>query len=149
VVVLRPTSEEHPSDLALPIWIGPNEAAAIGIALEDQPSARPLTHDLLVSAIHALDAQIDRILIDHVEGSTFFATVVLAHDKKTLRLDARPSDSIALAVRTGAPLFVSEEILNTVALPYRGSFDRQNENDIKEFREFLESVKPEDFTSQD
>ncbi|MDR0308488.1 MAG: bifunctional nuclease family protein [Coriobacteriales bacterium] len=147
VIVLRPTGSARQDDRALPIWIGPSEATAIGSVLEKQAVVRPMTHDLLTNAIHALHADIDRILIDRVEGSTFYATVVLNQGGETLRLDARPSDSIALAVRTSAPLFVSEEVLDAAALPFLATLNANNKDDMKEFREFLDSVKPEDFGS--
>ena len=148
VVVLRPTGATKHDTRALPIWIGPSEASAIGIALEDKPHTRPMTHDLMTDIIHSLQGEVERVLIDRVEGSTFYATIVINQDGETLRLDARPSDSIALALRMHAPLFVSEEVLDFAALPYPGSPSstaKQSESEIAEFRKFLESVQPEDF----
>jgi bifunctional DNase/RNase len=129
----------------MPIWIGPSEAAAIGLALEGQPRVRPMTHDFLANVIDALHAEIDKIVIDRVDGSTFFATVSLEHDGQHIPIDARPSDSIALAIRAQAPLFVDESVLNTSSFPYVFAKDDNRESAMEEFRDFLDSVSPEDF----
>lgn len=152
VVILRPLTEG--SDVVdrrvLPIWIGPSEAAAIGVALEGVPLSRPMTHDLLTSAVHALNGDISSILINRVDGSTFYASVFLTSGDKTFEIDARPSDSIALAVRTHAPLYVDEQVLEEAALPYlpgraAPSPPPPTEDDFEEFRSFIDSVSPEDF----
>jgi bifunctional DNase/RNase len=145
VVVLRPLDEHGTSARVLPIWIGPTEAASIGIALEGQPRVRPMTHDFLASIIDALHANIERVVIDRVEGSTFYATVTLGQDGKTIAVDARPSDSIALAMRTQAPLFVDEDVLNSSSFPYLFSDTDSRETALEEFKGFLESISPEDF----
>jgi bifunctional DNase/RNase len=151
VIILRPLDEEPSSSerRVLPIWIGPSEAAAIGVALEGVPHSRPMTHDLLASAVEALRGGIEAVLINRVEGSTFYASVFLTQGDKTIEIDARPSDSIALAVRTHSPLYVDEQVLAEASLPYmpgRG-LSAPDESDIEDFRTFLDSVSPEDFTS--
>ncbi|MCL1846467.1 MAG: bifunctional nuclease family protein [Coriobacteriia bacterium] len=145
VVVLRPLDDTMSSARVLPIWIGPTEAASIGIALEGQPRVRPMTHDFLASIIEALHADIERVVIDRVEGSTFFATVTLGQSGETIAVDARPSDSIALAVRTKSPLFVDEDVLNSSSFPYLFSNTTNREAAMKDFRGFLDSITPEDF----
>ena len=145
VVVLRPVSEHSASARVLPIWIGPTEAASIGIALEGQPRVRPMTHDFLASTIKALHANIQRVVIDRVEGSTFFATVTLDQSGESIAIDARPSDSIALAVRTQCPLFVDEDVLNSSSFPYLFSKSSSRETELEDFKTFLESISPEDF----
>jgi bifunctional DNase/RNase len=146
VVVLRPLDEgSATTSRVLPIWIGPTEAAAIGIALEGQPRVRPMTHDFMASIIYALNADIERVVIDRVEGSTFFATVFLQQDGQVLRIDARPSDSIALAVRTQSPLFVDEDVLNASSFPYIFAQHESHERALEEFKSFLDSISPEDF----
>lgn len=146
VVVLRPVRESEADNiLVLPIWIGPTEAAAIGIALEGQPHARPMTHDLLATIIFALGAEVERVVIDRVEGSTFFATINLLVNDDVVHIDARPSDSIALAVRTQAPLYVDEDVLNASSFPYIFAPHSDKESAMEEFRSFLDSISPEDF----
>ena len=149
VVVLRPLEEHGTSSRVLPIWIGPTEAASIGIALEGQPHIRPMTHDFLANIIQALHADIERVVIDRVEGSTFFATVTLDHSGESIAVDARPSDSIALAVRTQSPLFVDEDVLNSSSFPYLFSSMTNRETALDEFKSLLESISPEDFKIQE
>jgi bifunctional DNase/RNase len=145
VVVLRPLDEGVASSRVLPIWIGPTEAASIGIALEGQTRLRPMTHDFLANTIYALKADIDRVVVDRVEGSTYFATVYLRQSERTIQIDARPSDSIALAVRTQSPLFVDEDVLNSASFPYIFAKNENKESAMDEFRSFLDAISPEDF----
>jgi len=147
VVVLRPLDDGGTNARVLPIWIGPTEAASIGIALEGQPRVRPMTHDFLANIIKSLHAEIERVVIDRVEGSTFFATVTLDQNGEAIAVDARPSDSIALAVRTQSPLFVDEDVLNSSSFPYLFSGADNRESAMEEFKGFLESISPEDFVS--
>jgi bifunctional DNase/RNase len=138
----------------LPIWIGPSEAASIGVALEHHPQPRPMTHDLLANTIYALGAKLERVVIDRVEGSTFYATVYVNRDGRILNIDARPSDSIALAVRMKAPLFVDEDVMNAASHKFSRSTGDTDVPDVldnpdeamDEFRDFLDSITPEDFT---
>lgn len=152
VIILRPLEDtlDDTERRVLPIWIGPSEAAAIGVALEGVPHSRPMTHDLLTSAVQALHGDIISVLISRVEGSTFYASVFLTQDGQTIEIDARPSDSIALAVRARAPLFVDEQVLAEAALPYLPgrppSAQPLDEDDVEDFRSFLDSVTPEDFS---
>jgi bifunctional DNase/RNase len=152
VIILRPLEDlpDGAERRVLPIWIGPSEAAAIGVALEGVPHSRPMTHDLLASAVQALRGDIDSVLISRVEGSTFYASVFLSQGGQTIEIDARPSDSIALAVRAQAPLFVDEQVLEEASLPYlpgRPAMGPLDEGDVEDFRSFLETVSPEDFNA--
>ena len=146
VVVLRPQQEDVLTERVLPIWIGPAEAASIGIALEGQTRLRPMTHDFLANAIYALGSSVERVVIDRVEGTTFYATVYLQRDGHTINLDARPSDSIALALRMNVPLFVDEDVFNAASYPYDFSDVGNREVALSEFHTFIESVSPEDFS---
>jgi len=148
VVVLRPRHDEVLSERVLPIWIGPAEAASIGIALEGQTRLRPMTHDFLATTIQALGSDVERIVIDRVEGSTFYATVYLQRDGHIINLDARPSDSIALALRMNVPLFVDEDVLNSASYPYDFSKERDTEAAMGDFRSFIDSISPEDFSRE-
>lgn len=100
----------------LPIWIGPSEADSIALKLQDVSVPRPLTHDLLHSAIQTLGAQVSRIVVSDLNNDTFFATIVLEHKENTVELDARPSDAIALAVRTGAPIFADDSVVEKAGI---------------------------------
>jgi bifunctional DNase/RNase len=100
----------------LPIVIGLNEASAIKLKISGFKPPRPLTHDLLHNTIKELDAVVDKIIIDKLEENTFHAKLILRQDGKIKIVDARPSDSIALAVRCNAPIFVEEEVLKKAEL---------------------------------
>ncbi len=142
VIVLKPLEDEAGSGRLLPIWIGHPEATAILLAIEGVETPRPMTHDLLGGIIEAMDAYVDRVEVTRVDEGTFYAAIVLRSEERTRIVDARPSDSIALAVRTGAPIYVAEEVLNTAAVTDEPV---DEELEIEEFRQFLEHVDPEDF----
>ena len=107
VVILK----EKSSQRYLPIWIGPAEAESIAIKLQDVSVPRPLTHDLITNIIGELGAKISAILVSDLTNDTFFAKIVLDHDGGQVEIDSRPSDAIALAVRTKAPIYVDEGVL--------------------------------------
>ena len=107
VVILK----EKDSDRYLPIWIGPAEADAIAVKLQDISVPRPLTHDLLTSIIDSLGATVKHILVSDLESDTFYARIAINIDGKSLEIDSRPSDAIALAVRTKAPIFAEERVM--------------------------------------
>ncbi|MFP4472953.1 MAG: bifunctional nuclease family protein [Candidatus Omnitrophota bacterium] len=113
VIVLKETDGTR----KFPIMIGPVEASSIKLKLAEVKPPRPLTHDLLVSTIEGLGARLEAVEIDALRNGTFFAKLVLNHsDGKTVRVDARPSDTIALAVRTQTPIFVADEVLDQAAI---------------------------------
>lgn len=147
VIVLRPLIEAPGHGRLLPIWIGHPEATAILLALEGVELPRPLTHDLMKSMLDALDANVERVEITRVEDGTFFAVIVLSAQGKTLVIDARPSDSIALAIRTAAPIFVAEEVLDSSSVPDEPGATVDEEAEVQAFRDFLDQVGPEDFQS--
>ena len=103
--------KEKDGERLLPIVIGLNEASAIKLKLSGFEPPRPLTHDLLHSTIKNLEANLDRVVIDKIEDNTFHAKLILKQDGKLKTVDARPSDSIALAVRAKAPIFVEDDVL--------------------------------------
>jgi len=108
IVVLKDEQEKF----FLPIWVGIFEANAIALQLENVTTPRPMTHDLLRNMISELDARVTRVVINDLRDSTFFAQIRLITGDKTLELDARPSDAIALALRTEAPIFVAQTVLD-------------------------------------
>jgi uncharacterized protein len=112
VVILKDTE----GDRYLPIWIGPWEASAIAMKLQGVAADRPLTHDLFVAAIERLGARIDRVVISELAEETYHARLVLARDGEEVELDARPSDCVALAVRTSVRILVAEEVLEQAGL---------------------------------
>ena len=147
VIVLKPLVEIPGHGRLLPIWIGHPEATAILLALEGVELPRPLTHDLMKSMLDTLDAHVERIEITHVEDGTFYAAIIVRAEEKTLIIDARPSDSIALAIRVAAPIFVAEEVLDTAAVPDEPGSVVDEEAEVDAFRDFLKDVNPEDFDS--
>lgn len=128
----------------LPILIGPFEATAIALALEGTPIPRPLSHDLMKSIIEALRGKVLRIVIHDIHENTFYAKIVIEHNGKNLEIDARPSDSIALALRTNAPIFVSERIIleETVVEP------KAEDSDLQKFKKYIDNLKPADFLKE-
>jgi uncharacterized protein len=134
IVLLKETG----GDRYLPIWIGAVEATAIAFAQQGMLPARPLTHDLFRDVIDALGAQLRTVNITALREGIFFADLVFSNG---IEVSARPSDSIALALRTGAAIFASDEVLDEagVAIP-----DEQ-EDEVEKFREFLDQISPDDF----
>ncbi|MFH1032670.1 MAG: bifunctional nuclease family protein [Chloroflexota bacterium] len=112
VVILK----EKSADRYLPIWIGPAEADAIAVKLQDVSVPRPLTHDLLCAVVNALGATINSIVVTDLKNDTFYAKVKLAVDGQELEVDSRPSDALALAVRVEAPIFVEETVLDKAGI---------------------------------
>ena len=108
IVVLKDDDEKF----FLPIWVGIFEANAIALQLENVTTPRPMTHDLLRNLISEMDGRVTRVVISDLRDSTFFAQIRVISGGRTLELDARPSDAIALALRTEAPIFVAQEVLD-------------------------------------
>ena len=139
IVLLRDEEEMN----FLPIWIGIFEAAAIAMELQGVQPPRPMTHDLLKTAIEKFEGKILKVIINDVKEGTFYAVIEIeGKDGKKLSLDARPSDAIALAVRTKAPIFVSEVVMMQAKLVNA----EKDAEETKKFKEFIENMKPEDFT---
>ena len=130
----------------LPIWIGHPEAAAILIKLQGTELPRPMTHDLLTSIIGRFEADVARITVTELKESTFYATLTLSKEGEMIDIDSRPSDALALAVRTDAPIFASTALIDENAIEFEREVD-DSEEIVESFRDFLESVSPEDFNS--
>lgn len=137
VVILK----EKEGERVLPIWIGPAEAQAIARELAGQRFPRPLTHDLLATIVEGLKAKVTRVVIADLRDNTFFAQLVIDRDGEVVVVDARPSDSIAVALRTGADIFVNEKLLNEPG----EQEEPTDEEKAQELRRFLENLDPEDF----
>jgi bifunctional DNase/RNase len=131
----------------LPIFIGGPEATAIAYALENLVPPRPQTHDLMKNLLDELGARVRRIEVTELVDHTFYAEIELETGGKVHRISSRPSDAIALAVRIGAQIFASEEVLDEAGHVPTEEPEEENEEVVAEFREFIESVNPEDFAS--
>ena len=107
IVILK----QKDGDKFLPIWIGPQEADAIAVKLQDMSVPRPLTHDLLCSFLDIASASVEHVLINNLESDTFYARILFKIGDKVEEIDSRPSDAIALAVRIGVPIYVEEEVI--------------------------------------
>lgn len=138
IVLLRETGATR----YLPIFIGASEATAIALALEGVEPQRPMTHDLLREVIDALGATVDRVQVTALRDGIYFADLVLRRDTDELRVSSRPSDAIALAARTDAPISVAAAVLDEAGVEIR---DEDEETEVERFRSFLDSVQPEDF----
>jgi len=130
----------------LPIWIGHPEAAAILMKLQGANTPRPMTHDLLTEVLEQLDARIVRIAVTELRENTFYALITVAVNGSEIEIDSRPSDAIALAVRSGAPIFAAEAVIEESAIEFEHE-DVNEEEVVEEFKKFLDEVKPEDFSA--
>ena len=136
VVILR----DEGDGVFLPIWVGIFEANAIAIEMEKIATPRPMTHDLLKNVLAELHARVDRIVINELKENTFFARIHLSRGTETWIIDSRPSDAIALALRSKADIFVEEEVLEK-SRTLRAEGDEQ---DPERLKKWLEEVNPED-----
>lgn len=130
---------------ALPIYIGQDQAKAIISALENQTPPRPLTHDLFVNLMETWDMALERIIIHSLQDNTFYAVLIVAQGETKREIDARPSDAIAIALRTNSPIWVMEEVIADASIPVDRDAD---EAERKAFREFLNNLRPEDFSQR-
>lgn len=144
VVILK----ERDGDRMLPIWIGPAEASAIAMELAGMKFTRPLTHDLLKQVIVGLGADLRKVIITRVKDNTYYAELHIYRDDAVIQIDARPSDSIAVALRLKAPIFTSETLLELTSVE---TTDVQTEAgptetlDPDALKNYLQNLDPEDF----
>ena len=140
IVLLRDKEERN----FLPIWIGMFEAAAIAMELQEFKPPRPMTHDLISKIIDSLDGKVQKIIISEIIENTFYAVIELKPSAKTkvIRIDSRPSDAIAIAVRTGVPIFVSEQVMMKAKMVNA----EKDEEESKNFKDFIDNINPEDFS---
>jgi bifunctional DNase/RNase len=160
VVILK----EKVSDRYLPIWIGPSEADAIAVKLQGVALPRPLTHDLLNSVIDNLGGVVNSIIVNDLKEDTFFAKVIIDTSGKQMEIDSRPSDALALAVRTGVPIYADESVLDKAGVLLdgeqgrpifdekdipRGKISKVNDEDMKKkmsaFYDFINTLDLDDF----
>jgi bifunctional DNase/RNase len=144
VILLKPIDEIPGEGILLPIWIGQLESTSILVAVERAPVPRPMAHDLMVSIIETLGADVSRIEVTRIEEGTFYAEITLATPAGRRVVDARPSDAVALASRVGAAIWVADPVMEDAGVP-----DVLTESDaaerMDEFKKFLDEASPEDF----
>jgi uncharacterized protein len=131
----------------LPIWIGHPEAAAILMKLQGAATPRPMTHDLFTDLLGQLDARVTRIAVTELRENTFYAAITISIDGSEIEVDSRPSDAIALAVRSDAPIFAADSVIEESAIEFEHE-DVNEEEVVEEFKKFLDEVKPEDFSTE-
>ncbi len=136
IVLLRDSS----GDRVLPIWVGVFEANAIALQIENIPTPRPMTHDLLRDIIADLNGRVERIVVTDLKESTFYALIYLRVAGELVAIDARPSDAIALALRTKAPIFVEEAVIENA----KSADVSPDPSDTDRLQKWLESLTPDD-----
>ncbi len=124
----------------LPIWVGIFEANAIALQIERIDTPRPMTHDLLRNVLLHLDAEVEKIVVTELRDNTFYAVIHILLGGENMTIDSRPSDAIALALRTDSPIFVTEQVINSSR---NITLDKEN-LDPEDVKEWLENLNPED-----
>jgi len=135
------TLEEIKGQRLVPIWIGVNEGNAIGLKLQGEELPRPMTHDLMMNFLGALDVKVEKVVVTDLKEGTYYATITLANGTRRYEIDARPSDAMALAVRTGSAIFVTEKVLKKCPVIMKPI----SETEVDKFKKDLQDLKPEDF----
>jgi len=137
IVLLKDASDRR----ALPIYIGQEQARQIMGALENQKPPRPLTHDLIVNILEVWNMTLEKVIIHSLQKDTFYAALIVQQGDVKKEIDARPSDAIAVALRTNAPIWVMEEVIADASIPVDRDAD---EAEQQAFREFISNLRPED-----
>ena len=135
------------SNKFLPIWIGHPEAAAILMRLQGASTPRPMTHDLLVDILGEVETKCTQVAVTELRDNTFFATITLVANGREIEIDSRPSDALALAVRSGAPIYAAEDVIAESAIEFEHEVE-DTEEVVGKFRKFLDEVSPEDFGAE-
>ena len=140
IVLLKATD----TNKFLPIWIGHPEAAAILMKLQGANTPRPMTHDLINDVLSELDVACTKVSVTELRENTFYAAITLSMDGREVEIDSRPSDALALAVRTEAKIFAAEDVISESAIEFEHDVEDQDEV-VEKFKDFLDNVSPEDF----
>jgi bifunctional DNase/RNase len=148
IVILKDSGSER----YLPIWIGPYEAEAITVSLQDMEVARPLTHDLLRNVIESLNATVLRVNITELRDDVFYARIVLQVDGREMEIDSRPSDALALSVRVHVPVYVAEAVMEEAATVPEAEVEGEEEQPgsderLEVFKDFVDSLDLDDLDS--
>lgn len=144
VVILKDVNAER----YLPIWIGPYEAEAIAIRLQNREVARPLTHDLLNNVIAQLGGKVSHITVTDLHDDTFYSRITVNLNGRHLEIDSRPSDAIALAVRTNAPIYVEEDVMAQAGIVPEVDIAEETDKELTPFRNFIDSLNLDDLPVQ-
>ena len=145
LIILKDIDQER----FLPIWIGPFEAEAITIKLQDVDVKRPLTHDLLNKFISELGATVSHVLVNELRNDTYYARIIVSVDDKHLEIDSRPSDAMALAVRAQVPIFVAEEVMEKASITPEEDQSEMESEDLSAFRDFVNTLDLDDIDAED
>jgi bifunctional DNase/RNase len=142
IVILKVEDENR----YLPIWIGQPEARSILMKLQNQEFSRPLTHDLAVNLVAELGGSMEKVTVTELKDSTFFAVISVEIDGRTVEIDSRPSDAIALAVRSGAEIFAADDVIEEAAVVFEEAIEETPEDEVVDkFKDWMNQVSPEDF----
>jgi uncharacterized protein len=142
IVILKVEDENR----YLPIWIGQPEARSILMKLQNQEFSRPLTHDLAINLVTELGGSMEKVTVTELRDSTFFATISVQINGRTVEIDSRPSDAIALAVRAGAEIFAADEVIEEAAVVFEEAMEETPEDEVVDkFKDWMNQVSPEDF----
>ena len=142
IVILKVEDENR----YLPIWIGQPEARSILMKLQNQEFSRPLTHDLAFNLVTELGGSLERVNVTALRDSTFFATLQVEIDGRTVEVDSRPSDAIAIAVRAGAPIYAADEVIEEAGVVFEEAMEEAPEEEVVDkFKDWMNRVSPEDF----
>ena len=128
----------------LPIWIGHPEAAAILMKLQGATTPRPMTHDLINDMLGELDVSCTKVAVTELKENTFYASITISVNGSEMEIDSRPSDAIALAVRTQAPIFAADDVIEESSIEFEHEVE-DTEEVVEKFKDFLDNVTPEDF----
>ena len=141
IIILKDTL----SDKALPIWVGYFEANAIALEIEKINTPRPMTHDLLRSMISSLHAKVKHVLINDLKDNTFFAVISVIQNGSDMTIDSRPSDAIALALRTKSPIFVEEKVIEAAKKLDLPDPDKIQNDEKQQWKDWITEIKQQDF----
>jgi hypothetical protein len=136
IVILK----DKAGDRVLPIWVGVFEANAIALQIENIATPRPMTHDLIKNILSEIEADVQRIVVSDLRDNTFYAMIYLDRDGETIAIDARPSDAIALALRTRSPIFVEDSVVDSA----KGLDLSKESTDSERLQKWLEGLNPDD-----
>jgi uncharacterized protein len=135
------TLEEADGIRLIPIWVGPAEGMAIGAKLSGQTFPRPITHDLITNILKKIDVKLKKVTVTDLKESTFYATITISFNNSVIEIDSRPSDAIALAIRSNSPIFVNDIVFEKCPIIQKPITD----DEVKNFKKQIEDLKPEDF----
>lgn len=142
IVILKVEDENR----YLPIWIGQPEARSILMKIQNQSFSRPLTHDLAVNLVSELGGTMERVTVTELRDSTFFAKIHLQINGRSVEVDSRPSDALALAVRSGAQIFASDTVIEEAAVEFEEAMEEAPEEEVVDkFKDWMNKVSPDDF----